>query len=111
MALAAGRLRHYIELQQPVTVVNTAGEREQTWQSIGFMWAAVEPLSAREFVASQQIQSKVSTRITIRRYAGINQAMRIVHGLDVYNIEGILTDKDSGVEYMTLPCSTGINDG
>lgn len=111
MALKAGKLRHYVEIQQPVIVVNTSGEREQTWQHVAFMWAAIEPLSAREFVASQQVQSNVSARITIRSYPRLRQNMRVVHGLDFYNIEGILTDKDSGVEYMTLPCSTGLNDG
>ena len=36
--------------------------------------------------------------------------MRALHGVLVYNIHGVLWDKDSGLEYMTLPASMGVSD-
>jgi SPP1 family predicted phage head-tail adaptor len=74
------------------------------------VWASIEALSAREFIAAQAEDSKVNTRITIRYRSGINAKMRLYHeAKDVYyNIEGVLSDKDSGLEYLTLPCSSGL---
>lgn len=111
MSLAAGKLRHRVEIQSQETVINTFGERDTQWVHFAYAQAAVEPLSAKEFVSAQQIQSKVTTRITIRQRDGIVASMRILFRGQVFNIEGVLTDPVSGLEYMTLPCSEGINDG
>lgn len=110
MALAAGKLRQYVEIQQPVTPRNADGERTESWIHFSYCWANIEPLSAREFMTAQQIQSKISARITIRKQTGLTADMRVRYGTDYYNIEGILPDPVSGKEYITLPCSTGIVD-
>lgn len=108
MSLPAGKLRHWVELQTSVVFLNADGEREETWAHVAYFWAAVEPLSAKEFTTAQQTQSKITTRITIRRRDDVNATMRIIHRGAVYNIEGILSDPVSGLEYQTLPCSSGL---
>lgn len=110
MALAAGKLRHRVELQTPVTFVNTEGERESTWAHVAFIQAAIEPMSAKEFKAAQQMQSEITTRITIRRREDIDATMRILHRNQYFNIAGVLSDPVSGLEYQTLPCSSGLID-
>jgi len=111
-----GRLRHKVRLEQLVDALDSNGEViqdqstgavERTWVLVSSPWAAIEPLSAREFVAASATQSKVTTRITISYRPGVTAAMRIVHNGTVYNIEGTLADRDSGTEYLTLPCSQG----
>lgn len=115
MSIAAGRLRHRIAIQdyQFVSQDPVTGREVYEWTTIYECWAAIEPLSAREFIAAQAAQSKVSARIVIRHVDGIDASMRIVHNRRgsevVYNIEGVLADKDSGVEYLTLPCSEGVS--
>lgn len=74
------------------------------------MWAAIEPLSAREFVQSAAGQSEVTARITIRT-RDILATDRIAYRGVVYNIRGVLPDKESGLEYITLPVGTGVNEG
>lgn len=123
MSLAAGRLRHRVLIEQLLPLRDSngdvlqdavTGEVQREWQEVATVWAAVEPLSAREFIAAQATQSKVTTRITMRARA-LNPAMRLVHMLSsavrgtVYNIEGLLPDRDSGMEYMTIPCSAGVS--
>lgn len=108
MALAAGKLRHWIELQEPSVSINAYGEREESWVHVAYMWASVEPLSAREFIAAQQMQSKVMTRIVIRRRSYIDATMRVIFRGQIFNIEGVLSDPVSGLEYQTLPCSEGL---
>lgn len=120
MSIAAGRLRHRVRIERLISVLDSdgeviqdpdTGEVQRVWVLLGEAWAAVEPLSAREFVQSQETQSKVECRITVRRQDYIiNAADRVVHGVRVYNVAGVLEDKNSGLEYVTLPCSRGVSD-
>lgn len=110
--MQAGKLRHRITLQKPVKVQNPeTGSVENIWQELAQLWAEVSPLSAREFVAAQAMQNAVTTRITIRYRQDIEPKYRILFRGKIFNIEGILSDPKSGLEYLTLPCSEGVDDG
>jgi SPP1 family predicted phage head-tail adaptor len=110
--LHAGKLRHRVviesreESQDEDTGALTVG-----WVEFATVWASVEPMSAREFIQSAAVQSDVNTRIVIRYLAGVDATMRVIHRGDIYNIRGVLSDKVSGLEYLTLPCATGVNEG
>ncbi|WP_420492557.1 phage head closure protein [Azorhizophilus paspali] len=111
--MAAGRLRHRVDIQaRQQTQDPFTGEIIDNWVTI---WpsvpAAVEPLSAREFIAAQAVQSEVSARITIRYRDGLDASMRIVHRGKIYNPAGWLSDKESGLEYLSAPVSQGVNQG
>jgi SPP1 family predicted phage head-tail adaptor len=111
MSLDAGLLRHRVTFQSLSRTLDSAGDTVEEWVDDFTVWASVEPLSAREFVASQAVQSQVTARITIRYRAGIVATQRILFRGKVYNIAGTLADKDSGLEYLTLPVSEGVNLG
>lgn len=114
MTLEAGKLRHRIAIQSRTESRDgTTGALTMTWATIsnGTVWAAIEPLSTREFVAAGAVQSKVVARIIIRYRSDVLPTMRAVHGSKTYNIEGALPDKDSGREYLTLAVSEGVNLG
>lgn len=100
------QFNHRVTLQSNVKVQDPAtGYMTQSWVDVAKVYAAVAPLSAREFVAAQAVQADVTTRITIRYRAGVTAAMRILHDGKVYNITGVLPDAKSGREYLTLPCT------
>ena len=114
--MLAGKLRHRVKLQSPYQVQNSNGEMDTGWTDEGTVWAAVEPISVREFVQSQAVQSGIDTRITIRAGKDVKSDWRALHIRTgkpnvVYNIKGVLADKDSGEEYLTLPCMTGVSQG
>jgi SPP1 family predicted phage head-tail adaptor len=110
--MQAGKLRHHVSLQKPVKTQNpSTGAVVNSWQETAKLWAEVAPLSAREFVAAQATQSEVTTRITIRFRSDVTPKHRIVYAGKIYNIEGVLADDKSGRDYLTLPCSEGVNDG
>lgn len=111
MSYPAGNLRHRVTIQQQVETRNEFGEIAVSWQDFATVWAAIEPLSAREFVQSQAMQSQVTTRIVIRSIAGLTPKMRISASGKLYDIAGALPDKWSGLEYVTLPCTDGTSDG
>jgi SPP1 family predicted phage head-tail adaptor len=123
MTIQAGRLRHRIKIQHQVDVLDSNGDVEQNmedgsvlreWVTFHECWAAIEPLSGKEFIQSQALQSAISARLVIRFIDGINAGMRALHeplgrSAVVYNIHGVLADKDSGMEYLTLPVGEGVN--
>ena len=127
MSLEAGRLRHRVRIEklQPVLDSNgdpwqdpLTGATHREWQEVATVWAAVEPVSAREFMRSRAMQAEMSARVVIRPPSEfeIDATMRLVHTRIgrpsvIYNIHGALPDLDSGLEYLTLPVSTGVNDG
>jgi SPP1 family predicted phage head-tail adaptor len=111
MSLEAGRLRHRVAIERfEVTQDPVTGAVTESWTEIAKVWAGIEPLSVREFVQSAAGQSEVTARITIRN-RDILATDRITHRGAVYNIRGVLPDKESGLEYITLPVGTGVNEG
>jgi SPP1 family predicted phage head-tail adaptor len=124
MSIEAGRLRHQVRIEQSVLVVDSngdaiqdpnTGETTNEWIEVATVWAAIEPISGREFIQSQATQSQITARIVIRFREGINAAMRLVHvrrnmADTIYNVHALLADKESGLEYITMPVSTGVSD-
>lgn len=115
MSLRAGRLNRRIRLERPTFAQDAAtGEMVPTWVNDGEVWAAIEPSSVREFLAAQATQSEIDTKLVIRYRPDVRATWRAIHidnGADaeIYNIHGALRDKETGLEYMILPCSTGAN--
>lgn len=111
MTLAAGRLRHRIKIQEPKEKRTPAGDVLITWSDVAEVWASVEPLSVREFIAGQSMKSQVTARIVVRYRSGLTHNMRILFRDKIYNPQGWLPDPESGLEYLTAPCSEGLNSG
>lgn len=111
--LEAGKLRWRITIQKQAIVQNPqTGEQVTTWEDFKTsIPASIEPLSAREFIQAAAVQSRVTARVVIRYVSGILPSMRILNGSEIYNIEGVLPDKVTGREYLTLPVSAGVNEG
>lgn len=123
MTLAAGRLRHRVLIERrdflrdsngDVIQDPNTGDTQEDWFPVAEVYAAIEPLSAREFLAAQATQSQVTARIVIRHRDGLNAGMRLIHMVNgargaVYNPAGFLADKDSGLEYLTIPVSAGVS--
>jgi SPP1 family predicted phage head-tail adaptor len=104
--MQAGKLRHRVTVQRLTPVQDPlTGVVSDTWTDHATVWASIEPLSAREFLQAAALASLVVARIRIRNLSGVMPSMRIVHGERTYNIEGVLADRDSGAEYLTLPVS------
>jgi len=111
----AGRLRHRVVIEDRAETRDADGDPlPVTWSTFADkVPAEIAPLSARDLVAAQAAQSEVSVRITIRWLPGLKARMRIrdlVEGT-VYNIAGTIADNRSGREWITIPCTEGVNDG
>lgn len=125
MAYPAGKLRHRIRIERLADDLDShgdviqdpqTGEVSRSWQTVDTVWAAIEPLSAREFIQSAAMQAELVAKIVMRFRTDVTAAERLVHvvnGIDgkIYNPAAPLADKESGFEYLTMPCSEGVNPG
>jgi SPP1 family predicted phage head-tail adaptor len=116
--IRAGRLRHIIKIEEPVEIQNPAtGAMEiSSWETVvgcAKVPAGIEPLSTRDFISAQAQQSEVRGRIVIRYRQGLSSKMRAAHqkkGQTIYYyFEGTpMADKDSGLDYLTIPVGEGV---
>ena len=92
--MRAGSLRHRVTLQRQELVFGELGAplHNKVWKDVATVWASVEAVSGREFFASQQVQSEVTHKVTIRFLPGVTADMRIVHGGRVFGIVAPLPD-------------------
>ncbi|CAN7677533.1 phage head closure protein [Pseudorhodoferax sp. LjRoot39] len=125
MTMEAGTLRHQVRIERldylrdetgAVLQDPTTGETARDWVEVATVWAAIEPLSAREFIASAKTQAEIVARIVIRYRDGLDASMRLVHVRTgrpevIYNPADFLPDKESGLDYLTAPCSRGATEG
>lgn len=113
MNLAAGTLRHRVMFEELVTEHDSDGATVETWMPVypQPLSASIEPLSGRELIAAQAVQSEVTTRIQVRGRPGLKPAMRAVHRGTIFNILAVVPDPQSGTGWLTLMCASGVNQG
>lgn len=109
--MQAGKLKHRITIQRMEQSQNQeTGDIIIIWGDLATIWARVVDVSGQEFIQSAATQAKVTTRINIR-YRDITAKDRILFRGRLYNIHAVLSDNESGLEYINLMCSEGVNDG
>lgn len=109
--MKAGRLRHRVNIQQPVETQNAYGEAEVAWSNVlTNVWAGIEPLRGREFFAAKQVNAEIEARVVIRHRAGITAKMRIVdlcHGSGEYYIDTVINPEERNRELQFM-CTRSI---
>lgn len=104
----AGRLRHQVDIQQPVEAQNAFGEPEVTWTDVVTgIWAGIEPLRGREFFASRQTNAEIEARIVMRYRDDVKAKYRIKHRDDEYYIDTII-NVDNRNRELQLMCTRSI---
>ena len=101
-----GRLRERVIIQQieaDSPPVDEYGTPQQGWGEVATVWASVEPMSAREFIAAQAQQGETLWKITIRYLDGLTAAMRVLSGGRTFAITGLL-DQQGRHRALVLMC-------
>lgn len=82
--LDAGKLRHRVVVQRYVGEADDYGDirwqDDRNWRNVFPVWAAVDPISGKEFYAAEQAQSDVSHKVRMRYRGGIKPGMRLLLG-------------------------------
>lgn len=90
-------------VQQCTSASDGAGGLSTTWTTLTTCWASVEPLSGRELLRAQSVQSDVSVRVRMRYNSQITTSHRLSHSGKVYEIVGVI-DLESRHETIELLC-------
>lgn len=101
--MRAGTLRHKVTVEQPQEARGETGQFTTSWQPLATTWASIEPLSGRELIAAEQVQSETTIRVRMRYLAGVTDECRIVHGTRVLQITSAIDPQDRHVE-LELMC-------
>lgn len=103
--MKAGKLDKRITLQAPATGQDGNGEPLSGWTNVvtdgdGKVWASINDMTGREYLAAAATQNAVQTKICIRYRPGIAPTQRVLHGADVYTIEAVLGQGKIGLLLM-----------
>ncbi len=88
--MRAGELRLRITVQYPEESQDSVGQPIATWKDLFTCWAAIEPISGREFILAQQAGTEAQVRIKIRARPAaetrISGKMRVLFGTRIFEI-------------------------
>ena len=107
--MRAGRLRQRLTLQSKSETRDAYGAAIISWSDEATLWGAIEPLSGKEYLAQDSIQSEAKVRIVIRYYSGVATSWRVKHDGLYYDIKDVL-DLDTRHRQMTLMTSKGVTE-
>lgn len=92
-----GKFRHRVEIQTYTNSVDEEGGNNRSWATAATVWAKVNPISGKEREEGRQTESKLSHRITMRKYeAGLTAEDRIKFDGKFYNIIAIVDPEYRG---------------
>lgn len=101
--IAAGRLDQKVQLQEMSGGVDEIGQPlPDVWATVGEYFAAVEPLQGKEYIAAGAMVNAVEARIRMRYRPGVTPAMRVLHGVDTYNIQSVIHVKSAKRELQLM---------
>lgn len=108
---SAGQLDKRVQFQQRGAMTNGLGEKVDGWVDLlTTVWAKVEPLSGRDFLAAGAMQQSVDTRFVVRYRAAFEDAsLRLVWRGTPYAIVSAIP-VDGGTEWLEIMATSGVRD-
>jgi SPP1 family predicted phage head-tail adaptor len=88
--MRAGNLNKYVTIQYPTKASDSIGGMTTSWSDLGSVWAAVWPVSSKEYSLHQQETMEVTHRIRIRYRNEVRASYRIKFGNKYYQIKSIV---------------------
>lgn len=108
MADTIGAMRERVSIQVETQTPDGGGGYTLGWTTLATVWARVRPISGREALQAQQLESAVQYRVTIRTFPGLAAARhRLLWGSRPLNILAIRNPDEHGV-YMEIDAAEGV---
>lgn len=86
---AIGKLRHRLTLQAADEIEDGAGGVIRTWEPLGDVWAAIEPLSRDDRIIAGRRIGLLTHRIVLRHRTDITLSHRFVLGARSFAIRAV----------------------
>lgn len=101
----AGDMREHITLLAPSATEDALGQRVETFIAQASVWAQLQPLRGREYLAAQAAQNQPVVRFRIRWRAGVQATWRVRwRGAD-YQIQSDPIDVNGARRVLELMCT------
>lgn len=100
--IAAGTLRHRINIEQRASGADALGQPVETWDLVTTAWADVRHLGGIEALKAGADVAILRASIRIRHRIGLVAGMRVTHEGKYYNIKAVLPDGRR--QYVDLIC-------
>ena len=101
--MKAGQLDQRVTVERFTATYDELGQPIESWAPLFTCWAAVEPLTGREYLAAQALVSEVTARIRMRFHPWMTAEDRVIHNGTTYNIESVI-DVRSDHRELHLMC-------
>ena len=95
------QLNQRVTLEAQTLNPDGAGGYAASWEAIALVWAAIEPTSAADVYGPDATESRVRTRIVIRRRTDVIAGMRLNANGRVFQIKSVLDDGPRA-QFLTL---------
>ena len=104
--MKAGQLDQRVTVERLSGGVDELGQPIQSLAPLFTCWAAVEPLTGREYLAAAALVSEVTARIRMRYRPGMTSQDRVIHNGTVYQIQSVIDVRSENRE-LHLMCKAG----
>jgi SPP1 family predicted phage head-tail adaptor len=113
--MKAGALRHLVSVQQRSATIDSVGDVSDSWTTLFSDHAEIRPLSGRELLAAQAIQSEITHQITVRyrtEYANPVSVtpLRVLFGARVFDITAVMNLDERNRE-VRMMAREGVSNG
>lgn len=98
----AGKYRNPITIQQQSTTVNEYGEPIQTWTTFASPKAGIFPISGKQYLAAEVVESEITHQVHLRYIPGITDNMRIQYGTRTFIIITMVNFQEMNKEIQLL---------
>jgi len=101
-----GKMRHRITFQRYNGTIDSYGDIRDdvaaNWTAVCSVWAAIDPVSGREFYEAEQSQSQVTHKVRCRYFPGLETAYRIVYRGRVLHIVSVIDWEERHESYLIM---------
>jgi SPP1 family predicted phage head-tail adaptor len=101
--MKSGQLDQRISVERLQGGVDELGQPlPDTWAPLFTCWAAVEPLTGREYLAAQAAVSEVTAKIRMRFRPWMTAEDRVIHDGTIYNIVSLIDVRSANRELVLM---------
>ena len=103
-SMMTGAKRHRCAIQRNTSTQDEFGQDQESWATIATRWGQVKPMSSKELVASNQVQSNATHEVKLRYDSSLNLTAkdRILYDGRFLNIESIINVGERNKEYVLI---------
>ena len=88
--MKSGDLNQRVTVERFTSTEDELGQPIESWAPLFTCWAAVEPLTGREYLAAQAAVSEVTAKIRMRFRPWMTAQDRVIHNGITYGIQSVI---------------------